>query len=315
MLIPDELPAGVLLSPCDGVVTRLEGKTMGTFWSTSLVLPGDVSLQSAELALESAFARVIREMSHWDAGSDLTRFNRARGGTWHALPPGFFKVLSRTCQIADASSGACDPTLGEVTDLRGHGPRLLETGDDLTAALDRAGWRKIRLDRRGRRAFQPGGLRLDLSAIAKGHAVDLAAGFLNEAGIRNFLIEIGGELRGQGCKPDGSPWWVSLARCSDESPETVIALCGMSVATSGNEFRDHLVDPRDGSVAGKNLVSVTVLARECMEADAWATALFVVGHQEGLRLAEQQRLAAMFTVQEDGMFREEWSSAFARMLD
>ncbi|RYD46168.1 MAG: FAD:protein FMN transferase, partial [Verrucomicrobiaceae bacterium] len=144
--------------------------------------------------------------------------------------------------------------------------------------------------------------------------VDLAAERLSSIGVEHFLIEIGGELRGRGCKPDGEPWWVSLDRPSDELPETVVALCELSVATSGDAFRRHLIDPRTSSPVDGELVAVSVFAKECMDADAWATALFIAGADEGLKLAEQQKLPALFTLRTENGHAERWSSALGAML-
>lgn len=284
---------------------------MGTYWNVTWVAEADVT-EIVRSALDSAFRLVIRQMSHWEITSDLSQFNRAPAATWHRLPREFFTVVSTACRIAQQSSGNLDPTLGEIVDAHGHGPALLPIGEN---PLTRCGWEKLRLDHQQRHAFQPGGLRLDLSAIAKGYAVDLACRYLNEAGIRHFLMEIGGELQGQGCKPDGSSWWVSLAHNSEDLPETLVALSGISIATSGNKFRDHLIDPRDGNTVRHELAAVSVIAKNCMEADAWATALYIAGSREGLRLAEKHRIAALFTAHAAGSWSETWSSPLQEMID
>lgn len=315
MLIPRDIPAEALRGASSGLpVCELAGKTMGTFWSARLQLPRGLNLEWAEAALTSSFGLVIRQMSHWDESSELCRFNRAEAGTWQELSPEFFRVLSRAVEIARLSEGLLDPTLGEIVDLHGYGPSCSSHPERVPAARERAGWRRLKLDAKGR-AYQPGRLRLDLSSIAKGYAVDLAAERLMSLGVEHFLIEIGGELRGQGCKPDGEPWWVSLAGPSDELPETVAALCGLSVATSGDAFRHHLIDPRTSFPADGELVAVSVFAKECMDADAWATALFIAGTERGIELAEQHKLPALFTLSTGTGHAEHWSSGLAAMLD
>lgn len=314
VLIPRDVPADALRGAGSGLpLCELAGKTMGTFWSARLQLPRGLNLEWVEAALTSSFGLVIRQMSHWDETSELCRFNRSEAGTWHELSPELFQVLSRAVEVARISDGLLDPTLGEIVDLHGYGPSCSSHPERLPAARGRAGWQKLKLDPKGR-VWQPGGLRLDLSSIAKGYAVDLAAERLSSLGVEHFLIEIGGELRGQGCKPDGEPWWVSLARPSNDLPETVVALCGLSVATSGDAFRRHLIDPRTSLSTDDVLASVSVFAKECMDADAWATALFIAGADEGLKLAERQKLPALFTLRTGNGHADRWSSALEAML-
>jgi thiamine biosynthesis lipoprotein len=188
------------------------------------------------------------------------------------------------------------------------------------------GWQRIEVDVPNRRARQPGGLALDFCAIAKGFAVDAVSRHLDARGVTDHLVEIGGELRGQGLKPDGMPWWVEL-----ESPEanahgaarTLVALLGLSIATSGDYRRyfeqdgrrfAHTIDPRTGYPAAHALASVTVIHRDCMLADALSTALTVLGPQAGMDFAQRHALAARFLVRTPRGFDELTSPAFAAML-
>jgi thiamine biosynthesis lipoprotein len=177
-----------------------------------------------------------------------------------------------------------------------------------------------------RRALrQPGGLALDLSAIAKGFAVDLVARRLVAAGIESHLVEIGGELRGSGVKPDGQPWWVRLEHPDPDSAggDTLLALHGLAVATSGDYRRwfeqdgtryGHTIDPRDGRPIRHGLAAVTVIHPQCMLADAWSTALNVLGPDAGPALATRLGLAARFVVRHEGRFEERTSAAFDSLL-
>lgn len=310
VLIPRLLPAHLPAPDPAGRVAFFSGNAMGTSWRVQAVLPAELPPANAHAAILAALDRVIRQMSHWDPDSDLCRFNRAAAGTWQPIPSEFFTVLRSALDIAALSGGAYDPTLGPLVDLYGFGPvepPAEITDSRLAAARLRAGWQRLGLDPDSSRVFQPGGLQLDLSAIAKGFAVDHVAEILTRLGVRHQLVEIGGELRGHGCKPDGSPWWCQL-EAPDETgaaglAETVIALCGVSVATSGDFVRrrqvggreiSHLLDPRTGSPAPHTLAAVSVIAGSCMEADAWATALFVPGLEDGLALAGARGLAARF---------------------
>lgn len=168
----------------------------------------------------------------------------------------------------------------------------------------RAAWQDVEFDAATLRAFQPGGVTLDLSSIAKGYAVDLCAERLRALGIPSFLMEIGGEFVGQGVKPDAQPWWVQLelsdiAPAPGEPAHTDVALVNLAVATSGDFIRrrdgvSHLLDGRTGQAVTAELSGLAVMHASAMEADAWATALFGLGLKDGLIMAEAQDLAAVF---------------------
>lgn len=333
VLIPPDLPSAALCGMGSGLeIGRLEGTTMGTFWSVCCLIPPGISEEQTRRALEGVFAKVTSQMSHWDESSALCAFNRAAAGTWHPLPAEFYRVLSQAVEVAEASGGCCDPTVGEVVDLYGFGPATPGESPFDDEALQRAsrhcGWKRLKLDPAHQAALQPGGLRLDLSAIAKGFAVDWAAESLEALGIGSYLMEIGGEVRGAGCKPDGEPWWCLLETPREEGgeclPQTIVALCGLSLATSGDTLRQrqvggnmvsHLIDPRICRPAGRHLTSVSVFAPSCMTADAWATALFVAGPEEGRAMAEARHLAALFTCRTPEGLTQNWSPALAAMME
>lgn len=315
-------------------VTEIGGETMGTTWSARLAVPAGTDPVPLKAAVEDVLARVIGEMSPWESASHIARFNTAPAGTRHRLPEGFFKVLSAALHWAERTDGAYDPTIGAAVDLWGFGPApasgALPGAEAVRAARERSGWRRLALDRETRSALQPGGIALDLSSIAKGFAVDEVVRALRDHGVANLLVEIGGELRGEGVKPDGTPWWVALERprrglgTAGPLPSTILALTGLSVATSGDERRyfdvrgrryAHTLDPRTGAPVTHDLVSVTVAAEDCMTADALATALTVLGPADGPAFAAAHGLAARFVRLEEGRLVEHLSPAMARMLD
>lgn len=350
VLIPPALPSTALRGRGSGLsISRLAGTTMGTFWSVSCLLPNEITGALATAALEASFAEIISQMSHWDPTSDLCRFNRAPAGTWQVLPAEFYFVLTQALEIAAASDGFCDPTLGEIVDFYGFGPNFSSSGSNrhhhnsgqspslppdstpFQQAIQRCGWQKLQLAPARQAALQPGALRLDLSAIAKGYAVDHAAEALETLGISSYLIEIGGEVRGAGCKPDGDPWWCLLespdnpAGGSPAFPETIAALCGLSLATSGDTYRQksnldgqlisHLIDPRTFRPTDRTLATVSVFAPTCLQADAWSTALFTAGPIHGPTLAQTHHLPALFTWRTPKGYQQCWSPALALMFD
>ena len=324
LLIPKGMkPADVRASRIDAPVRRLSGATMGTGWSLSFAAAENIANADVMAALEETFALVIRQMSGWEAQSDLSRFNSAGAG-WHELQPEFFAVLSRALEIAELTDGAYDPSLARRMDMLGFGPALGATAP-VGSGEKRASWRDVRIDPAVRRAFQPGGVGLDLSSIAKGYAVDLCAARLHEMGVQSFLMEIGGEFVGQGVKPDVQPWWVAL-ELSDlppapgEPPATDAALVNLAVATSGDFVRrrdgvSHLLDGRTGAAPRGDLSGVAVIHTHCMDADGWATALFALGLADGLAMAERRGLAAVFAVRTADGSRTHLSSAAQAMAE
>lgn len=318
LLIPTGMkPAALRASRIDAPVRRLSGATMGTGWSLSFVATDAVTTFSVEQAVEDACALVIRQMSGWEAESDLSRFNRAEVG-WHDIAPEFAFVLSRALEIAALTDGAYDPALGDAVEALGFGPGL-GAGEGR-----RAGWREVQLDMDNLRVFQPGGAVIDLSSIAKGYAVDLCAERVGALGVPSLLMEIGGEFVGRGVKPDAQPWWVQLelsdiAPAPDEPAHTDVALVNLAVATSGDFVRrregvSHLLDGRTAQPVGAGLSGIAVLNASAMEADAWATALFALGAEAGMAMAEAQGLAAVFCTRDPDGARCAFSTRAQEML-
>ena len=296
-------------------VHRLGGETMGTTWQVLWAASADGQAGPVRAAVQQELDLVVAQMSTWLPGSDLDRFNRAGPGTRHTLPEAFAEVLQAALWLAEASGGAFNPAAGEVVDLWGFGPgpRYTDPGfappsaEAAARAAARGDWRALCWDGARREAVQPGGVRLDLSAIAKGYAVDRVSRRLATMGLPHSLVEVGGELRGQGLRPGGQPWWVELEAPADAGaqalPATRVALHGLSVATSGDYRRfytrdgrrwPHTIDPRGGQPVAHGLASVSVLHADCLWADAWSTALTVLGLEAGLRLAAEHGIAALF---------------------
>lgn len=297
----------------------LGGATMGTTWSVRVAGMPDRLSQAIEPAICAVLDRVVAQMSQWEPESDLSRFNRAAPGGWFTLPPEFAHVLAAAQDVAARSGGAFDPAMGELADQWGFGP----SGPRGSVARGAApGTRSIEFDPLLLRARRSTGAALDFSGIAKGYAVDAVAERLIGMGFEDFLVEIGGELRGHGVKPDGQPWWVDVEQPPGAPVASIrVALHGLSIATSGDYRRHfeaagrryaHTLDPRTGAPLDNGVASVTVLHAECMLADAWATALTVLGPEAGLVVAEREALAMQMVVRGEG---EILSPAFAVMLD
>lgn len=312
------------------------GASMGTTWSVQrLGQRVDTKGPRLQALAEQVLAEVVAQMSPWEPGSDISRFNHAPAGSRHELPPAFCAVLGCALQVAAMSEGAYDPTAGALVDLWGFGPGPRHNApgfvppDAAAVAAARAlgGWQRLVFD--GPALQQPGGLRLDFSAIAKGYAADLIAQRLQAAGVLSALVEVGGELVGYGNKADGQPWWVAIetpplpAGVPAPAP-TRLALHGLAVATSGDyrrsffdadgRRRPHTLDPRIGEPVSHGLAAVSVVHRSCMWADALSTAIMVLGLADGLRFAATHGVAALLVQRrDDGSLEEHLSPALAEL--
>lgn len=326
--IPTNLSPDSMHVPAKGAIARLAGPTMGTGWSVQAVLPTGFDPAALQALITRDLDLIIGEMSNWEAGSDINRFNAAPAGSRFALPDAFRHVLTAALRIAEETDGAYDPTLGRLVDRWGFGPAKANAGrpnaEEVAALRERCGWRALGTIEDGT-IIQPGGLSLDLSSIAKGYAVDRISASLRRHGVSHFLVEVGGELFGAGVKPGRLPWFVEIehdAAGSGQSP-LMVALHELAIATSGTERAfhaagrsySHTIDPRTGEPIDNGMVSASVLHHSCMEADAYSTALMTMGPEKGLRFASDRGLPAIL-ISEDASGRHEWlSPKLAEMLD
>jgi thiamine biosynthesis lipoprotein len=243
------------------------------------------------------------------------------------LPPRFYAVLSHALAVAEQTGGAFDPTIGALVDLWGFGANppgeTLPSDASIKTAKASVAWRKLTRHRDGK-LRQPGGVQLDLNGIAKGYAVDEASALALRAGLTSHLMEIGGELCGAGVKPDGEPWWVDVEQPPNSTaPRTIAALYNIAIATSGDYRRSAIVEgkiishtlaPATGRPIENGVASVTVFHQSCMQADAYSTALQVLGPERGIAFANAHDLAALMLVRTNDTFAEYISTAAQRML-
>ncbi len=284
---------------------------MGTRYRVSVPAP-----QRTEAALragvERRLAAVDAAMSTWRVDSELARFNARTETAWVPVSPALYTVLKAAGEISEVTDGAFDVTVGPVVNLWGFGPERRPstppTAAALAAARARVGHQLLQLaDAPPRARKLHGDLYVDLSAIAKGYAVDRVADWLAATGHRDFLVEVGGEIRSRGRRADGAPWQVGIAwpEAGTAAVARVLALTDTGLATSGDyrqyfEYEgrrySHEIDPATGRPLEHALASVTVLEASCMRADALATGLLVLGPARGPALARRLGLAALFLV-------------------
>lgn len=289
--------------------TTLHGPTMGTRWSASIDADRSVDVPALRQDLAAAAEQVDGQMSPWKPDSDLVRLNRAPVGDWVDLSPEILEVLDCAFEVRRLSAGAFDPCVGALVDAWGFGAaRDAPDAQAIRAArqsMPQAMNANLELDRPGGRARKQVPLQIDLCGIAKGYAVDRMAHVLQQHGVRHALAALDGELRAIGGQAGGAPWAVAIERpeAGRRAVHGVLELEDLAVATSGDyrHYLDvgnariaHTMDARRCAPVNNTVASVTVLARTCMHADAWATALLVAGPDEGPVMAQRMGLDVLF---------------------
>ena len=292
----------------------INGPTMGTRFSAVFFAPEHLDLVALRANLQQAVDTVDRQMSTWKPDSDLMRLNRVPVGDWIDIPEPLGTVLAAALEIGLASHDAFDIGVGDLVSAWGFGAAA--SAPDAAVIARASAVRHspahiaLELDKGRKRGRKRVPITLDLSGIAKGYGVDELARVLEMHGVSSYLASIDGELRAGGPKPDGSAWQVAV-----ESPQAghrqaagTIGIVNASLATSGDyrHFveRDgvryaHTIDPSHQAPLKDGAASVTVLAPTCMHADAWATALMVLGPERGGALASALGLEVLFATRED----------------
>ncbi len=290
------------------------GASMGTSYRVTVEAPlSDEERSRVGSVIEERLGRVETLMSTYDPDSELSRFNRTRSTAPMEVSDEFLEVLEVALAVARRSGGAFDPTVAPLVEAWGFGPAAgfgatasRPTDEELVRLRARVGYGLVAVDRAaGTVAKSHPAVALDLSGIAKGYGVGMVAEALRSLRLGQFLVDVGGELEAAGEPAGRSGWTIGIER-----PDPGVAgiwgtveLRDESVATSG-DYRDyyeeegvryaHIIDPRDGRPISWQGTSVTVLHRSAALADAWATALSVLGPEEGFETAAREGLAALF---------------------
>lgn len=286
----------------------VNGPTMGTRFSAVFFSGRLVDIAAVREALSDAVDEVELQMSTWRPQSDLMRFNRAPVGEWVDLPARLLTVMAAGLEIGLVSHGAFDIGLLDHVRAWGFGAGGGSPNPTEIANLrGRPRWATheiVVVDQQSGRAMKRQPCAIDLSGIAKGFGVDRLAETLSDFGIHHLLVSIDGELRAAGGKPDGSPWRVAVEQPDPTRRDIsgVVDLMEGAIATSGNyrhrrqiggRSYSHTIDPRTGEPASDDVYSATVRAPTCMEADAWATVVMILGEHLAGPLLARRGLDAM----------------------
>jgi FAD:protein FMN transferase len=304
----------------------LSGPTMGTTYTVKIVgTPSTLDTKAIRTVLDEVLANTDIEMSTYRTDSAISRFNAAESTDWIDVPLGLARVVAASKEISERSHGVFDITISPLIQAWGFGatgePRSLPNEDDIAQLRDRIGYDRLetRLEPPSLRKQHPL-LAIDVNGVAPGYAVDMLAARFASLGLKSFMIDIGGEVLARGRNARGELWRIAVERPidGDPLPFKVIELDNQSVTTSG-EYRhyferdgerySHTLDPRTGHPI-RSRGSVAIVGDSSLEIDAWATALNVLGPEEGLKVAEREGLAVMYVVVEAGEMEARMSRAF-----
>ncbi len=308
---------------------RFSGDTMGTTYSIALYSKDPRHTQAEiQKKVETVLAQVNAQMSTYDPDSELSRFNRHESTQPVVISRALERVIGRALAIAEQTDGLLDVTVGPLVNLWGFGPQAkpeqVPTAEELEAVRDYVGYRKLRIENHQLTKAHPK-VYVDLSTIAKGYGVDRVAYLMDDLEITQDLIEIGGEIRTRGGKPDGQPWRLAVEKpvSTERSIQEIVSFNEGALATSG-DYRNfyeengrrysHIINPLTAEPIQHNLVSVSVYTDDCMSADAYATALLVMGTEQAKAFVEKHQLAALLVYKTDDGFGEWVSPAFEPLL-
>jgi len=305
---------------------RIEGSIFGTFYQISLAGEfSDAQLEALREGSLAALEAVNGSMSTYLEDSELMRLNRQPVGEWMQVSPELLSVLQASQEVAQASGGAFDVTVGALVNLWTFGPeaRPTQVPDDaqLQERLAQVGHASLELDPPNQRVRRTQDNFIDLSGIAKGYAVDRVSAWLSEQGATNHLVNIGGDLVAQGERNEDRPWRIGIQLPDTQRMDVaqhILPIRDTSLAGSGdyrNYFEaggqrySHTIDPRTGRPIEHRLAAATVLHPSNMIADAWATAFMVVGTEAAQAMAEEQGLMVLLLSRGNAEDWESWASS------
>jgi len=324
------LLAFVLLSGCQRTAAEpevLSGNIFGTFFEVSISGEDSFDREAIKTGVLATLNEVDRQMSTYRQDSVLNQVNQSPLGTAVTVPAELFYVLQVAELISQASNGAFDTTVGGLVNLWGFGPegRITKAPDnnELQRRLAQVGHRFVTLDVNSNAVIRHADVFIDLSGIAKGFAVDQVSNYLHEQGLHNFLVNIGGDLKAAGMRNNERPWRVGIEVPTDQKQvaQHVMPVINQAMLGSGdyrNYFEEkgvrysHTIDPTTGRPIHHRLAAVHVIMDNATEADAWATALLVLGEQQGVELANNKGIAAIFVYRNNGEFDSLMTQEFVR---
>lgn len=305
---------------------HLNGATMGTTFTIKFPDSGNVDVDELELAVKTRLYEINKLMSTYDPESELSRFNQHRYASAFTISDETALVLREAIRLGALSDGVLDVTVGPLVNLWGFGPtkrpEKIPTAQDVQQVREYVGLNKLSL--KGNQLTKSHALvYVDLSTIAKGYGVDQLAELVEQQGIKDYLVEIGGEMRVSGTKWNDRQWSIAIEKplTQERAIQKLISIGNNAIATSGdyrNYYEEdgvrysHLIDPIVGKPIQHNTVSVAVVHPSSMVADGLATAFNVMAFEKAFAVAQENDISALFIIEENGQFNEIMTSAFER---
>lgn len=301
---------------------------MGTRFNIKVThLPATVQVKPLKKQIKRLLENLNAELSTYEPDSALSLFNQNPSHDWQSIPNSLLNVLIEAQRISHLSGGAFDVSVGKLVNLWGFGVEPMDFTVPKVARLKETlaitGYQHLFIDNKAVKIKKNiAKLYLDLSAIAKGYAVDQVARLLETHGIHDYMVEIGGELRLKGQNSLGYQWQIAIEKPNTEKRmiQRIVSISNKAMATSGdyrNFFESngtrysHTIDPRTGQPISHQLASVTLLSDTAMTADALATAIMVLGEDQGYQFAQKHNIAALFIIKTADGFVEKSSTAFS----
>jgi len=326
----------IIFAGCSKIPMQFHGSTMGTSYTVKIPqLPFATTFYQIEQGIALILSKLHAQMSTYEANSEVSRFNNQLSTDWFTVSKDVCEIVVQAQAISQLSNGAFDITVGPLVNLWGFGPAPSRTtpplATEIQAAKQRVGYQHVQ-PRCNAVGLVPAlrkkrtDVAIDLSAIAQGYGADQVANYLDSLQVQDYLVDVGGELRARGINAQGVTWRIGVEKPISSQRgqvEQILPIKNCAVATSGtyrNFFEangkhfSHTINPQTGSPVTHNLVSVTVIANTAAAADAWATAISVLGPTQGYEIAKQNNLAVLFIEQTNEEFLEKLTPALISYL-
>lgn len=335
VLFPPSVPQARKQPAGERHVSEFRGFTMGGTFSVKIVTAKDEletpGLPDVDRAVRSSLNRIEGLMSTWDPDSELSRFNRSTSLEPFTVAPETFEVFTWSVDVGVLSGGALDVTVGPLVDAWGFGPsgsrRTLPTNDEISRMREAMGPGRVELNRTALtvRKTRPD-VQCDLSSVVPGYAADRLSRELTDRGFMDFLVDVGGEVLARGRNEAGAPWQVGIERpdLHGQAIQRLVTISDLAITTAGDyrKYREvdgqriaHILDPRTGRPLTHRLASVTVIDPLAVRADAFDTALMVLGPDDGMALATKLNLAALFLERTNEGFVERVTPRFKEITE
>uniref|UniRef100_A0A2A4Z8A5 FAD:protein FMN transferase n=1 Tax=OCS116 cluster bacterium TaxID=2030921 RepID=A0A2A4Z8A5_9PROT len=330
------IPLLLLLTSCDvfgqsRTVTTLSGKTMGTVFHISVIdLPEAVTAENLGAQIEAELKAFNDKLSNWQQDSEISKFNASGDVDWVDASDKFYTVMEESFYIHNLSEQTFDVTLAPLIDLWGFGWKqndtIIPSDEAVIAALENVGMNKLLALNPTTKQIKKlkAEVSVNLSAIAKGYGIDVLAALLEKNGVKEYLVEIGGDLIAKGHNGEDKPWVVGIETPDNDGKqvEELVMISQYGMATSG-DYRNyvekdgkrfsHIIDPVTGKPVTHNLASVTIFSDSAMRADALATAMMVLGVEAGLKIADKNNIAAYFLTRDGATFKATSSAQYKQL--